>query len=126
MKTFRTLDLALEFYDQTQTIKVTGNLKTQLDRAASSISLNLAEGNAKSSVHDKRGFFQTAYGSFRECQVVLRLLKVSDPQILETANKLGGCLYKLINSEIKNSPNFRKPASDNRYPIPPNGNRHSV
>ncbi len=108
MKTFKTLDLAVEFYNQVQEIKVTGNLKDQLHRAASSIALNLSEGNAKASVKEKRHFFQTAYGSLRECQTVFRLLKVTDATAVKTADQLGAYLYKLVNSKIKDSPNFRR------------------
>lgn len=111
MKTFKTLELAITFYDQVQQIKVSGNLKDQLHRAASSIALNLAEGNAKASINDKRRFFQTAYGSLRECQTVFKLLKVSDAAAVTTADQLGAYLYKLVNSDIKNSPNYRR-ASD--------------
>ena len=63
MKSFKTLELAITFYEQTQEIKISGNLKDQLHRASSSIALNLSEGNAKASKNDKRHFFQTAYGS---------------------------------------------------------------
>ena len=111
MKTFKTLELAIQFYEQVLEIKVTGNLKDQLHRAASSIALNLSEGNAKASINDKRNFFQTAYGSLRECQTILKLLKVTDSESNKTADQLGAYLYKLVNSEIKNSPNFRKPAN---------------
>ncbi len=110
MKTFKTLDLAIEFYDQALEIKATGNLKDQLHRAASSIALNLAEGNAKASVNEKRHFFQTAYGSLRECQTVFKLLKVTEDPAVKTADQLGAYLYKLVNSEIKASPNFRRPS----------------
>lgn len=108
MKTFKTLDLAITFYEQVEEIKVTGNLKDQLHRAASSIALNLSEGNAKASINDKRRFFQTAYGSLRECQTVFKLLKVTDAPAVATADQLGAYLYKLVNSDIKNSPNFRR------------------
>jgi four helix bundle protein len=47
MKTFRTLDLAVEFYSLVENIKAPSHLKEQLLRAASSVPLNLAEGNAK-------------------------------------------------------------------------------
>jgi four helix bundle protein len=107
MKTFRTLDLAVEFYDVASQLEIAGHLKDQLHRAASSISLNLAEGNAKGSAKDKRNFFHMAYGSFRECQTIFRLLKVENPEILKSADVLGANLYKLINSDIKDSPNWR-------------------
>ncbi len=112
MKTFRTLDLAIEFYELINTVSVSGSLRDQLYRAASSISLNLSEGNAKSSAKDKRYFFQTAYGSLRECQTIFKLLKVQDQEILKKADHLGACLYKLVNSEIKNSPNWNRRHSD--------------
>jgi len=57
MKTFRALELAVNFYDQVQKIAVTGTMKDQLERAASSIALSLSEGNAKSSSRDKRNLF---------------------------------------------------------------------
>ena len=111
MKKFVTLDLAIEFHDQVLEIKVAGNLKDQLHRAASSIALNLAEGNTKASINDKRRFFQTVYGSLRECQTVFRQLKITDEPAVATADRLGAHLYKLINSDIKNSPNFRRPSN---------------
>lgn len=112
MKTFRTLELAIEFYGQVTKVTISGNLRDQLLRAASSISLNLSEGNAKSSAKDKRYFFQTAYGSLRECQTIFRLLKVENAELHAKADHLGACLYKLVNSDIKNSPNWHKRHSD--------------
>jgi len=116
MKTFRTLDLAIEFYEQVTKLSASGGLRDQLHRASSSISLNLSEGNAKSSANDKRYFFQTAYGSLRECQTIFKLLKVDNKEVLETADKLGGCLYRLVNSDIKPSPNWRKRHPDSQIP----------
>lgn len=108
MKTFRTLELAITFFDQVSLIEVTGNLKDQLNRAASSIALNLSEGNGKGTANDKLRFFQTAYGSLRECQTIFRLLKVQDTEVLKTADLLGASLYRLVNSEIKTSPNYQR------------------
>lgn len=112
MKTFRTLELAIEFYGMVEEVKITGHLREQLLRAASSISLNLSEGNARGSAKDKRNFFQNAYASFRECQTVLKLLKIEDTSLNELADKLGGHLYKLINSQIKQSPNWKQRSTD--------------
>jgi four helix bundle protein len=47
MKKFRTLELAIQFHDQMSRLKIQGHLRDQLDRACSSIALNLAEGNAR-------------------------------------------------------------------------------
>ena len=100
MKTFRTLDLAIEFYDQSIRLEVTGNLRDQLHRAAASIPLNLSEGNAKPSVKEKKRFYQTAYASLKECQTIFKMMKLHDAEIVKTADHLGACLYKLIDSKI--------------------------
>jgi four helix bundle protein len=47
MKAFRTMDLSVEFYELSEKSELKGNLRDQLLRAASSIALNLPEGNAK-------------------------------------------------------------------------------
>ncbi len=49
--------------------------KDQLDRASTSVPLNLAEGNAKFSVKDKARYLQTAYGSALECSACLDVLE---------------------------------------------------
>ncbi len=100
MKTFRTLELSERFYHQTESLKLTGNLRDQLTRASSSIALNLSEGNAKPSVKEKRRYYQTAYASLKECQTILRLAKIENEEINEKANFLGASLYKLTNSNL--------------------------
>lgn len=107
MKPFKTLELAIEFHKIVMAQKVKGNLGDQLSRASSSIALNLSEGNARGSSKDKRNFFQNAYASLRECQTAFKLIDMKDEQILKSADQLGAHLYKLVNSEIKNSPNWR-------------------
>src|SRR3569623_1473739 len=107
MKPFKTLDLAIAFYDRILEIETSGHLKDQLHRAASSISLNLSEENAKATAKEKRHFFQTAYASLRECQTIFKLLIVEYGGVQAVADALGASLYKLINSDIKDSPNFR-------------------
>ena len=108
MKSFRTFDLAIEFGQLVGSIHLKGHLNDQLQRAASSIALNLAEGNAKGSAKEKRSFFHTALGSLRECQAIFKLAKVEDTVLLGTADALGANLYKLVNSELKNSPSWQK------------------
>lgn len=87
MKNFRTLDLAIDFYQLTQSVKVAAHLRDQLDRASSSISLNLAEGNAKYSKKDKMRIYQIAMGSLRESQTILKLAKIDDAGILNAADQ---------------------------------------
>lgn len=54
MKTFRALDLATEFYEKAEKLKVKGHLRDQLLRGSSSVALNLSEGNAKYSIDEKK------------------------------------------------------------------------
>jgi four helix bundle protein len=100
-KPFRTLDLAVEFYELTQKLRIPKHLKDQLDRAAASISLNLSEGNAKFSYKDKARIYQIAYGSFRECQTIFKLADVRDKKLLDLTKHLGSSLYRLIEATLK-------------------------
>lgn len=100
MKTFRTLDLSVEFYELSEKSDLQGNLRDQLLRAASSISLNLSEGNAKRTTKEKKRFYQMAYSSQQECKAILKLAKVKDDQIFDTADKLGAWIFNLLKSEI--------------------------
>ena len=103
MKTFRTLDLAVEFYEQTENLKLKGNLRDQLQRAASSIALNLSEGNAKRTVPEKKRYYHTAYASCQECKTILKLAGMSESEASDHADKLGAYVYKLLKSDIKSS-----------------------
>ncbi len=51
-------------------------VKDQLDRAATSVVLNLAEGNGKRSPADRCRYFDTARGSAVECAACLDVLRV--------------------------------------------------
>ncbi len=55
----------------------------QLDRASTSIPLNLAEGTAKFTPPDRCRFFDTARGSAVECAACLDVLEVKDLATLE-------------------------------------------
>ncbi len=100
MKTFRTLDLAIEFYDEAEKLQIKGHLREQLSRAAGSISLNLSEGNAKRSVKEKKRFYHTAYASAQECKTILKLAKLNNEPIGDQADKLGAYIFNLLKSEI--------------------------
>ena len=103
MKTFRTLELAIEFYEKIESLELTGHLRDQLLRASSSISLNLSEGNAKRTEKEKKRYYHTAYASCQECKTILRLAKVKEDDAINSADKLGAWIYKLLRSEIKES-----------------------
>lgn len=98
MSKFKTLDLAIEFYAEVENLEMAKHLKGQLLRAASSISLNLAEGNAKFSFKDKRRIYQIAMGSLRESQVALKLARINDPKVDQLADHLGASIYRLMKS----------------------------
>ena len=100
MKSFRTLDLAVEFYEKTEDLKLQGHLRDQLQRAAASIPLNLAEGNAKPSPKEKKRFYQTAYASIQECKTIFKLLKM-EGDIVDCADKLGAYTFNLLKSDLK-------------------------
>lgn len=101
MKNFRTLDLAVEFYDKTLELNLKGNLRDQLERAASSISLNLSEGNAKRTVKEKKRYYHTAYASTQECKTILRLIKNKDMELEDMIDKLGASIYRLMKSDLR-------------------------
>ena len=52
------------------------SVRDQLDRASTSAVLNLAEGNAKFSLRDRRRYFETAAGSALECAACLDVLLI--------------------------------------------------
>ncbi|MCB0378992.1 MAG: four helix bundle protein [Bdellovibrionales bacterium] len=103
MKNFRTLDLAVEFYQQVAKLELKGNLRDQIERAASSISLNLSEGNAKRTDKEKKRYYHTAYASCQECKTILKLAKLDQSETADLADKLGAYLYNLLKSEVKAS-----------------------
>lgn len=51
-----------------------GEVKDQLDRASTSLPLNIAEGNGKYSPKDRCRFFDIAHGSALECAACLDVL----------------------------------------------------
>ena len=52
--------------------------RNQLERASTSIPLNIAEGNAKTSRKDRSRFWEIALGSSLECAAILDVLVVRD------------------------------------------------
>ena len=94
MKNFRTYDMALRFYKNSQLLRIKNRvLRDQFERATLSIVLNLAEGAGRQKPNDKRRFYQISLGSLRETQCLLEIL--NQPQLLQQANDLGALLYRL-------------------------------
>jgi four helix bundle protein len=87
----------------------TAAVYSQLDRARTSIVLNIAEGNAKFTPADKCKYFDTAHGSTVECAACLDLLFIKQAVTeaeLDAGKKLlsetVGLLIGLIKSKLPN------------------------
>ena len=103
--------LAIEFAARADAIveglpRGRGYLANQLQRAALSIVLNIAEGAGKYSFADKACFYTRARGSTTECAAVLdvcRKLKILSPAAVESEKailaRIGQMLTKLIKSK---------------------------
>lgn len=96
LQNFRTFQISTQLYQETQKIKLPRHLKDQMDRASSSITLNLAEGYGKSSYKDQRKFFQISMGSLRETQSILILAGLTNSKAYAIADHLAASLYRLI------------------------------
>src|SRR5262249_31124898 len=95
---FRSYQLSLQFYRAVLPLRLPAHLRDQLLRAASSVSLNLAEGSAKATLADRLRFYRISLGSQRECVAVLDLLAKPEPEIARLCDHLGGHLYRLVHS----------------------------
>ena len=76
--------------DLLNTISAKAAAKDQLDRASTSIPLNIAEGNGKFSAKDRARFLEIARGSALECAACLDVLvarKLVTPDQVETAKE---------------------------------------
>jgi len=74
--------------------------KDQLDRASTSVPLNIAEGNGKFSAKDRARFLEMARGSALECAACLDVLHVrklaSEEQIVVAKERLSRIVQMLI------------------------------
>lgn len=95
MKSFRTLELAKDYYRLCHGLKLSSHLRDQFLRCTSSVALNLAEGNAKMSSKEKLRFYEIAHGSFRESVTILDLEEIANEEVRSAADCLGASLYKL-------------------------------
>lgn len=78
----RAIDFVTWSHDLSKQIKAAGSVRSQLERASTSIPLNIAEGNVKSSPRDRRRYFEIALGSAVECAAILDVLvarRLQDP-----------------------------------------------
>ena len=93
----RCYELAVQFYRLVRTKKLPGPLKGQLQRAASSVALNLAEGWGRATQADRKRFFQIAFGSIREVQSITQLEPDEFTELdKDTLDHLAASVYKLL------------------------------
>jgi four helix bundle protein len=98
MRDFKAFQLAVEFYQLAKQAPVPVFLRSQLLRAASSIALNLQEGNGRSSRADRRRFFDISFASLRECQAVIALEPQACHSLVQPADQLAAQIYCLRRS----------------------------
>ena len=88
------------------TVRV-GEIRDQLDRASTSIPLNIAEGNGKFGPKDRCRFFDIAHGSALECAAGLDVLvakgKLTNEQITPGKGTLQRIVRMLIGLIKRNS-----------------------
>lgn len=86
---------------------VNNGLRDQLQRASSSVILNIAEGAGKFHKNDKKNFYLIARGSANECVAILKLLKIDGiiPEVFyteiyndltEISKMLSGLINKML------------------------------
>lgn len=90
---FITYELAKEFYQKCQKVKLKGAFKDQFERASLSVVLNLSEGSGKPTKKDRARFYFISYGSLRETRTLLELSNIQDLNPL--ADKLAAHIWKL-------------------------------
>ena len=96
---FRTYNLAVDFYRIARTLRFPTHLREQLNRAASSVVLNLAEGAGRATRADQNRFFSIAFGSLRESQAILDLAENTNSEVAKSADSLAAHIYRLIKSK---------------------------
>lgn len=84
---FRTLDVAISFTQLFQTTSVPWHLRNQLDRASSSIALNLSEGSAQRTTANRHRYYRMALGALRESETILKISNCKDEKVEELRAK---------------------------------------
>ena len=100
LEKFEAFIVAKEFYQKCKHLKLPRFLQDQLHRASSSVALNLAEGSGKRTPEDQRRFYSISFGSLKECQAILELENVNDPELKTLVDRLGAMLFKLSRRHI--------------------------
>jgi four helix bundle protein len=100
-----------------ESVPKAGDVRDHLDRASTSISLNIAEGNGKYSTKDRARFFDIAYGSALECAAALDILvakrKLERDQVDSGKEQLSA-IVRMLMGLLRKIPerNYDKPRQD--------------
>ena len=89
----RAYETAVTIYQSLKKENLRGAVKDQIIRASMSVCLNLAEGNNRDGVKDRKRFFNMALTSHREVQALIKMEDLKS--YTELADKLGAQLYQL-------------------------------
>jgi four helix bundle protein len=79
-----------------QKLPKSSSVRDQLDRASTSIPLNLAEGNGKFTSLDRCRFFDTARGSALECAAALDVLNAKGLSLESETGPGKDVLFKIV------------------------------
>ena len=99
MNNFIVLNRSLEQYKEIKKLKLRGEIRSQIERAALSVCLNLSEGNARISQKDRKRMFNIAYASQQELKTILVL--IGNRRLYKLADYIGAMIYKLQHSTLK-------------------------
>ena len=119
LKDFRAYQIAVQFYKICETVRGPKHLVDQLQRASSSIALNLAEGSESGSNQNRRRYYRMAMASLRESQAILDLVPTTtkSSEAAVCGEKLGGHIFKLcqfISKQLERGAGGREPGPENR------------
>ena len=89
----RVLESAMIQYKEIKALSFKGEFRSQIERAALSVVLNLSEGNAKFTRKDKRKFFNISYASNKEVQTLLQLADKNE--LYKKCDSISAQLYRL-------------------------------
>ena len=96
---------AIEFVAWSHTlltgVDAVGSVRTQLERATTSIPLNIAEGNVKSSPRDRRRYWEIALGSTVECAAILDVLVARQLRTSAEVSRGKDALERIVSMLVK-------------------------